>query len=366
MYSKVKAYMKKTLSVNLGGSVFHIDEDAYSELMDYLQDVKKHLGEDASSEEVLNDIEQRINELFSQWMQGQREVVTSADVQKVIGILGRPEQFNDEEEQSAERSDQKKESTTGRSEERGGQHQRLYRDPENAILGGVCSGLGFYLKVSPVLLRILFFLLVWFGGTGLFVYLVCWIIMPEAKTASQRLEMQGEDVNIGNIEKKIREESEKVKERVDGYVKSNQFQKNVHSVSNGFVEVLRVIFKIFFAFIAGVIGLAALFALIVLVTVLIALVTGSFSFLIPWIGEAFPYQAAMMNTSSAVWMIIGMVLIIGIPFIAIFRMLFGKLLDFKSASKWEVWVGLIGWFIGVGLCVFAGLTSLNQAGGVWI
>jgi len=358
--------MKKTLSVNLGGSVFHIDEDAYSELMDYLQDVKKHLGDDGSSEEVLNDIEQRINELFNQWMQGQREVVTSADVQKVIGILGRPEQFNDDDEQSADATDRKKESSIGRTEEKSSQHQRLYRDPENAILGGVCSGLGYYLKVSPVLLRILFFLLVWFGGTGIFIYLVCWIIMPEAKTASQRLEMQGEDVNIENIEKKIREESEKVKDRVNGYVKSNQFQKNVHSASNGIVEVFRVIFKIFFALIAGIIGLAALFALIVLVIVLLALVTGSFSFIIPWIGAAFPFQADMMNASSAVWVIIGMVLIIGIPFIAIFRMLFGKLLDFKAASKWEVWLGLIGWFIGVGLCVFGCLASLNQAGGVWI
>lgn len=358
--------MKKTLSVNLGGSVFHIDEDAYSELMDYLQDVKKHLGDEASSEEVLNDIEQRINELFNQWMQGQREVVTSADVQKVIGILGRPEQFNDDEEQSTETSNAKKESGTGRSEDKVNLHQRLYRDPENAVLGGVCSGLGYYLKVSPVLLRILFVLLVCFGGSGIFIYLVCWLIMPEAKTASQRLEMQGEDVNIGNIEKKIREESEKVRDRVDGYVKSNQFQKNVHTVGNGFVEVLRVLFKIFFALIAGVIGLAALFAIIVLIIVLIALITGSFAFILPWIGDVFPYQAAMMNTSSAVWMIIGMVLIIGIPFIAIFRMLFGKLLDFKAASKWEVWLGLIAWIIGVGLCIFASLTSLNQAGGVWI
>jgi len=82
--------MKKTLSVNLGGIVYHIDEDAYSELMEYLQDVKRHLGDEASSEEVLNDIEQRISELFTQWMQGQREVITVADVQKVLAFWGVP------------------------------------------------------------------------------------------------------------------------------------------------------------------------------------------------------------------------------------------------------------------------------------
>jgi len=211
--------MKKTLSVNLGGSVYHIDDDAYQELMDYLQDVKRHLGDEASSEEVLNDIEQRISELFSQWMQGRREVITRADVQKVIDVLGRPEQYDSAEGEPKEEGQRTESQREDSAHSSGQPHRRLYRDPENAILGGVCSGLAVYLNISVVLVRVLYSLLIWFGGTGFLFYFLCWIIIPEARTAAQRLEMQGEDVTIENIEKKVREEYGKVKDRVDGYVR---------------------------------------------------------------------------------------------------------------------------------------------------
>jgi len=362
--------MKKTLSVNLGGSVYHIDEDAYSELMDYLQDVKRHLGSDASSEEVLNDIEQRINELFNQWMQGRREVITTADVEKVIGILGRPEQYDGTEEQSTEESyssEKAEGSARSRQEKKtAGPHRRLYRDTENALLGGVCSGLAVYLNVSVVLIRLLYFFLIWFGGTGFFFYILCWLIIPEARTAAQRLEMRGEDVTIENIEKKVREEYGKVKDRVDGYVSSNRFQQNVRTAGNGFIDFVRVCLKVFFAFIAGTIGLAGFVVLISLVMVLMIIWTGNVHFATPWPNDFLPLQQALMNPSSATWMTLGLLLTIGIPFIAIFRLLFGNTLNIKPAPRWEIWVGFIFWFVGIGLCIFSGMSLLSTCGGLWI
>lgn len=359
--------MKKTLSVNLGGTVYHIDEDAYSELMDYLQDVKRHLGDEASSAEVLNDIEQRISELFTQWMQGQREVITSADVQKVIGILGRPEQYESAEDEARGASQK---DTNAKSEEggrsAGNARRRLYRDTENAILGGVCSGWAAYLNASVVPIRLVFFILIWFGGFGIPLYLVCWLIMPEARTAAQRLEMQGEDVTIENIEKKVREEYGKVKDRVDGYVKSDRYQQTVRSAGNGFLEFLRGCLKVFFALIAGSIGLAGFATLIALVVALMVLWSGNMQFMTSWPGDLYPLQELFLNPLPATMMTIGLILVIGIPFIAIFRLLFGTTLNLKPAPKWEIWVGLIFWLIGIGLCTFSSMNILTNCNGLWI
>jgi phage shock protein PspC (stress-responsive transcriptional regulator) len=351
--------MKKTLSVNLSGSVYHIDEDAYQLLMDYLQDVKKNLTE-SSAEEVLNDIEQRISELFTQWMQGKREVIIVSDVERVIGILGRPEQFVNEDDEAPSDSSNASQATTGNSEERTqAPIRRLYRDTDNAFLGGVCAGLAAYLNVSIPLMRALVFILMWFYGVGFLFYIAAWIIMPEARTAAQRLEMRGEDVTIENIEKKVREEASRVKDRVDGYVRSNRFHENVHSTSNTLVTIIRIVVKVFLAIIGGAIGLAGFFVLLSLIFALAVLWTGNIHIMQMWPNEFQPLYHLMQNPSTATWMALGLILVVAIPFIALFRLLFSHSFNFKPAPRWEIWVGLIFWFIGVGLCFFAGLNMLS-------
>lgn len=366
----IQIHMKKTLSVNLGGTVYHIDEDAYTELMDYLQDVKLHLGNDASSEEVLNDIEQRINELFGQWMQGRREVITTLDVDKVIGILGRPEQYENPEKEAYKEPDfqkNKQEQNQNRSEDRSDRpHRHLYRDTDNALIGGVCSGLAVYLNVGIVLIRLILFFLIWFGGTGLLFYFICWIIIPEARTAAQRLEMRGEDVTIENIEKKVREEYGKVKDRVGGYVSSSRTQQNFQHAGRGILEFVRICIKVFFAFIAGIIGFSGFLALVALIMGLMILWTGNIHFASSWPQQLVPLQQTLMNPSSATFMTIGLVLTIGIPFIALFNLLFARALDLKPSPKWMVWVGFVFWFLGLILCVYSGINMLSCFGGVWI
>ena len=358
--------MKKTLSVNLGGTVFNIDEDAYQVLMDYLQDVKHHLGDEKSSEEVLNDIEQRMGELFTEWMQGHREVVTTADVQRVISILGRPEQYDSTDTGTEGATGEEGTGNAGRGSGTDKRRRRLYRDTENAIIGGVCSGLAAYLNVSVVLLRLIYFVMVWFGGTGILLYLLCWIIIPEARTAAQRLEMQGEDVTIENIERKVRDEYGKVKDRVGNYVDSGEFENNAKSIGYKLGEFLRACIKILFGFIAGVIGLAGFLILAGLIVALIVLWTGNFDFVNMWTDDWYPFQQAFLDPSMATTMTIGIILVIGIPFIAIFNLLFGRTLNLKPTPRWMIWVGMIVWFIGIGLTIFSGMNWFNENGGFWI
>ncbi len=361
--------MKKTLSVNLSGSIYHIDEDAYQMLMEYLQDVKKHLAA-SLADEVLNDIEQRIGELFAQWMQNKRQVVIVSDVERVIDVLGRPEQFdNGESEEDAENtaSDTSENASQKYEERLFSSHRKLYRDPEFAFLGGVCSGLAAYLNVSIVLMRLVMFLVIWISaGTGLLFYLIAWIIIPEARTSAQRLEMRGEDVTIENIEKKVREEATKVKDRVDGYVKSNRFHEHSHSLANGFVSVIRVFVKVLMAIIGGSLGLVGFFVILALMFALIAIWTGNIHFLQPWPYELEPLHQALMNPSSATWMTLGLLLVVGIPFLGLFRLLFRSSFNLKPAARWEMWASMIFWFVGIGICFFAGLKLLSYYNGFWI
>lgn len=195
--------MKITLSINLGGSSFNIDEDAYEELRKYLESLEVHFAKEEGAAEIMNDIEARIAELFRAKLSGYKQVITIEDVREVIMVLGKPEDFYGEEE-----SKSREKQTTG------GYH-RIYRDPDNRILGGVCAGMGAYWDIEPWILRIIFTVLIFAGGFGLMVYLILWIVLPEARTTAQKIEMRGEPVNIQNIKEAVRREFDKVRKRMN-------------------------------------------------------------------------------------------------------------------------------------------------------
>ncbi len=194
--------MKKTISINLGGMVFNIDEDAYQLLDDYLQSVKSHYADDSAASEILEDIEARLAELFRERLSGNGEVITRLLTNEVIGIMGYPEDFMEE----AVPGEQYRSRRT--------RYRRIYRDPDNQIVAGVCGGLGAYFNVDPLVFRILFIAITLLGGAGILIYLILWIVVPVARTTAQKLEMHGEPVNVSNIGKKVREEFDHVKENV--------------------------------------------------------------------------------------------------------------------------------------------------------
>jgi phage shock protein PspC (stress-responsive transcriptional regulator) len=191
--------MKKTVSVNLGNRVYNIDDDAFVRLKEYLDRIESYFSDEKEREDIINDIELRISELLTERMKPEKQIITLQDVDEVIRIMGDPHEISGSEEQSHHASGEKR---TG--------PRRIYRNPDDRMLGGVCGGLGAYLGIDPVIVRILFVLFLIFG-IGFLVYIILWIVIPEAKTTAQKLEMRGDTVNASNIGNFFKEEFESVK-----------------------------------------------------------------------------------------------------------------------------------------------------------
>jgi len=189
--------MKKTIKINLGGVVFHIDEDAYDLLRNYLDQLDARFNAAPGGSEILADIETRMAELFQARITTEKEVLTLNDATEIIDIMGEPEEIEGEIPE---------EEPVSFTREPGRRGRRMYRDPDNQVIGGVCSGLGAYLNIDPVFVRILFVVFTLAYGAGLLIYFLLWAVIPEARTAAEKLEMYGEEVNVFNIEKKVRQE----------------------------------------------------------------------------------------------------------------------------------------------------------------
>jgi phage shock protein PspC (stress-responsive transcriptional regulator) len=195
--------MKITVSINLGGYSFNIDEDAYAELKMYLKNLELHFAGEESSSEILSDIETRLSELFRTRITGYKQVINIEDVRQTISVLGTPEDISDNDGPSV----RDKFASPG--------YHRMYRDTDHRIIGGVCSGMGAYWNIDPVIIRVLFVALVLAGGLGVLVYLILYIVIPEAKTTAQKIEMKGHPVNIHNIKESVKKEFDTVRKNMN-------------------------------------------------------------------------------------------------------------------------------------------------------
>jgi phage shock protein PspC (stress-responsive transcriptional regulator) len=194
--------MKITVSINLGGYSFNIDEDAYSELKRYLRNLELHFAGEDSSSEILSDIETRMAEIFRSKLTAYKLVISIEDVRHAISVMGTPEDISDNDGKSA----REKFSTPG--------YHRMYRDTDNRIIGGVCAGMGAYWNIDPVIIRIIFVALILAGGIGAIVYLILYIVLPEARTTAQKIEMKGDPVNIHNIKDAVKKEFDTVRKNM--------------------------------------------------------------------------------------------------------------------------------------------------------
>ena len=195
--------MKKTVTINLGGIVFNIDDDACDRLSQYLSDLEKRFPEE-ERREIIRDIEERMAELLTYKLQN-RNVVEINDVEEVIEVIGKPEQFEDESGESQSTADNPANNgISGNSEKASAPKQRrlrkLYRNSNDRMVSGVASGVAAYFDIDPVVVRILFVILTLISfGWGILIYLILLIAMPEAKTKAQFLEMQGIEPTLENI-----------------------------------------------------------------------------------------------------------------------------------------------------------------------
>lgn len=197
--------MNKVISIHIASTPFFIDEDAYTLLQDYLQKLERWFAGKEGGKEIVSDIESRLSELFGERIAHKNSVLSIAMVREVIQIMGQPEDFTNET------SDSSKEEKTYTQQKI---KKQWFRDIDNRALGGVCSGIAAYLNLDTVWVRIVFALLPFLSfGAIVPIYIVLWIAVPPARTTTQKMQMRGENITIGNIEKTIKEEFEKVKEQ---------------------------------------------------------------------------------------------------------------------------------------------------------
>lgn len=279
--------MKKNISINIGGIIFHIEEDGFDKLRAYLDSVNQYFSTFEDSKEIIDDIENRIAEIFLSKLSDGNQVISKEDVEELMATMGTTQDFDATIESESEGQQQEKtqeESTTeeAKSEEPHSRPRKLYRDERRKViggvasgiahyfgidpiwmrllflalffgpaivsffggiggiafltyiilwivipgsrlledddqqvkklfrnsqsraLGGVCSGLAAYFGVDVVVIRLLFVLGIFLGGAGLIVYIILWIITPEAKTITEKMQMEGEPVTISNIEENVK------------------------------------------------------------------------------------------------------------------------------------------------------------------
>lgn len=239
--------MKPTVKVSIGGMAFNLEEEAYRILDNYLKALRKHFEGNPESEEIIADIEIRLSELLQIRVNNAEMVVSVADAQEIIKIMGNPKDFDDNETIVEEKATTSTNDYKAKEEKVSQEHykKKLYRDENNKIIGGVFSGLGNYFNIDPTILRFgiiaLLFIFNFFtfkgAATLVIAYLVLWIVTPAAKTFSQKLAMTGADPSISNIEDRSQSASLRRK-------KSSGFVGVLINIVVGFIAVITFIILI--------------------------------------------------------------------------------------------------------------------------
>ena len=256
--------MNKTININLANVFFHIDEDAFKQLDQYLKTIESYLANEESREEILQDIEARIAELFTESQAHKDQVITMKQVQDMIKIMGEPEAYKIDDDED-----------TAASANRPRRSRKLYRDLDHNYLGGVSSGLHHYLGLNTLLIRFIWIISAFFSfGATVAIYIILWIAIPAAKTTSQKLDMQGEPVNLTNIEKKVKESYSKFADKV-GDIDYDKYGQQTKSGVNQFFEGLGEVLKAIGLFISKFLGIILL---IISSLALVGLVIFFFSF----------------------------------------------------------------------------------------
>jgi phage shock protein PspC (stress-responsive transcriptional regulator) len=425
--------MKKNISINISGIIFHIEEDGYDTLKKYLDSINKYFSTFEDSSEILADIESRIAEIFLSKLNEEKQVITWDDVNSLIATMGSVSDFKAAEDQETEpaanassepggpestfTNDQSSKSSTSntftppkrlfRDQNRkilGGVSsglgnyfsidplwirllfalmffaygislivyivmwiavpgsyeldepdtgKKMFRDPERKVIGGVSGGVAAFLGVDIVAVRVIFILLVFGGGVGFFIYIVLWLILPEAKTLTDRVQMQGEPVTLSNIESTIKKsQTEKVAEEETTLTKILLFPFRLigmvlRAIGVVLVPILEII-RVCFGVLIILIGVCFLFGVLVTSGVLFGIFSsGALS--LPWINElnesSIPIHT-LTNTFSG-WTAFAGFLASAVP--SIFLILLGasviaRRIVFSATAGWTLF---IIWFVSM-------------------
>lgn len=265
--------MNKTISVNIAGFVFNIEELAYEQLKEYLDKIRLNFGNEEERDEIMADIELRIAELFHERISTNKEVIIEKDITEIVEILGVPEDFaSDDDAQYAKENEEKESETITQTSIR----KRFFRDKDDAIIGGVCSGLGHYFDVTPIVFRIIFAFLFIMAGSGILLYIILFIVVPEARTTADKIEMKGRTVNVESI----KEHFSNVRETITDEDNQSRIKNNVKNVVDKGVKASYSVFQV----ISKVIGILLTIGGTVFFVLFMLVVFGDTGIL-PFLGE---------------------------------------------------------------------------------
>ena len=439
--------MKKIININLSGRVIPIEDSAYEKLQGYIESLRRYFANEEGRDEIINDIESRIAELMSEKVRKGSAAITDEDINEIIASMGRPEDFEAEAAESADKSKQNAAQDYSYTERRS--RRRLYRDSSDKFIGGVCSGIANYLNTDPAIVRILFaivtfggfglgfliYILLWiflptsdldgysgkrlyrnpedrivggvagglaayfnmrtstvrlifaapialsilisildgiswghnfdffpnivFGslsGTFILAYVILWMVLPEARSTYEKMEMRGEKVDVNSIRQNVKEGMENVKERVKGWsgevkesaqnfgnkakefanTRGKAFAKEVSETArrrgSGLGHAIGVLFKVFFLFIAGTIAFALFVALI-------ALIFGGVAW---WPINNFLWTSKWQQLFA--WGTL--IFFLGVPLIGFITWVMRRILRVRSRSSYLGWTFGFLWVIG--------------------
>jgi phage shock protein PspC (stress-responsive transcriptional regulator) len=240
--------MKKTLNINLGGMIFHIDEDAFNKLEAYLAALRSQFSRTSGGDEIVNDVEVRMGELFRDRTSPSKEVINRSDVDEVIAIMGEPKDYWQEEaEPNFEQNQQSYD-------------KKMHRDVDSRIIGGVASGLAAYFNIDSIWVRLLFVAFM-FAGFGFILYIILWMVVPAARSTAEKLQMRGKPVTLSNIENFVKDESSALgasfsklggKAKEYGRGSSNMLGQFFGSIFQVIRMIFKFIFKVLGIFVLGI------------------------------------------------------------------------------------------------------------------
>ncbi|MFI5159886.1 MAG: PspC domain-containing protein [Sphingobacteriales bacterium] len=347
--------MNKTIIININGIVFHIEEDAYEILKGYMTDVKRHFMNSADSLEITTDIENRIAEMFNELLAGEnKQVIIEQDVNTVIGQMGTVADF--------ERSEQDTEPSFADTYYNRANTRRLFRDPDDHLIGGVCAGIANYFDINVVWMRLLFAIAVLPGGVGFILYIILWAVIPKAATRADRMAMKGEKLNLQGFKKNFEEELGSMRNNLsDFHNEARPFVYKARDFSGDFAHHLGNFVggaaKFLMKFI-GVMILLTCFGFLVFFTVgFIALL--SVGYFGPF--HNLPYQ--ILQHHHADYIFVAAFITVIIPIISIILLVFKGIFNVGSINRASGTTALAIWLCAVGVFVYnvVGIASEFQS-----
>src|SRR4030043_24262 len=318
--------MDKTIKINLGGTLFQIDEEAYKILRDYLQAIDRKFRNIPGGTETIEDIESRIAEIF-QSQKGMAGIISRENVESMISIIGKPEDFDQE-------------GGEGTSYHYSSGSKKLFRNPDDRVIGGVCGGIGAYADTDPVWFRLLFIVFALTFGIGIFIYLALWIALPSAHTVSQKREMYGRNIN------QLRSQEG---ELIPPYTTTSKIGNATNEVFRALGKVLFIIVRIFLIIFGTVLVLTGFLTLLTFIIVFVFHYPGAFSADIEGVNLSYlpDFLNYVVSSAAAPWIKALITIVVTIPFLA---MIYGgvRLIFWFRARDGYIWLaGLIIWVMSM-------------------